>query len=148
MAISTFVNCTLTCQALVPLRSQRLTADNGLYNNDHFTLVVRVGGLPSGVSATKAWWTVKSSSTDADPGIVQKAVTANAVTGSGQITDAGATTSVAVFQFDAVPADTLLLTALRAYFWDCQWEDQQGFVHTAIGDSSLTAGQGVTAATT
>lgn len=148
MAISTFVNLTLTTQALVPLRNQRITADQGLYSGDSWTLVVRVGGLPSGVTATKAWFTVKSLSTDADPGIFQKAVTSAAATGVGQITDAGATSSVAVLQFDAVPADTLLLTALRSYAWDCQWEDQQSFIHTAIGDSWLVAGQGTTAATT
>ena len=148
MAISTLLNTTLTCQATVPLRRQRLTAEHGLYVNDSWTVVVRVGGLPSGVTADKGWFTIKSLPTDADgSAVVQKIITTTAVTGTGQVTDSGSSTSVAVLQFDFTPVDTALLTALQTYFVDCQWRDQQGFVHSALADSWLTAGQGVTAAT-
>lgn len=146
MAISVLINKTLTAQATVPSTQQRLGVAEGLYNNDHFTLVVKVGGLPSGVTVAKAYLTVKQLPTDADPGIVQKAITSAAVTGTGQITDTGSSSSMASLQFDLVPADTILLTALSQYAWDVQWIDQQGLVHTAIGDSTLIAGQGVTAA--
>ena len=146
MAIATFISLSLTAQATRPLLSMRLTAEHGLVTGDSFTLQVTVGGLPLTVTLTKAWMTVKTLQADADPGIFQKAITTTAVTDVGQITDDGTDSTTAVLQFDCTVVDTALLTALSQYFWDCQVRCSDGTVHTVIGESTLIAGYGITAA--
>lgn len=128
----------------MPLLKQRITQENGLFTNDHFTMIVAVSLLPTGITVTKAWMTIKAVPTDVDPGVIQKTITTTAVSGVGQITDNGATSGSATLQFDYVPGDTFLLTAKRQYYWDIQVKYSDATVHTVIGDSVLIAGQGIT----
>jgi hypothetical protein len=71
-----------------------------------------VPGVPASQTIAKAWLTLKAKLTDADPGLLQKAILQGAVAGQGQITDVGsAGTAQLLFQLSgtetlALPADT------------------------------------------
>jgi hypothetical protein len=84
------------------------------------------------VSATDplvlAIFTLKASLTDADPGVLQKKVTTSAVSGVGQITADGSTTSgAAVARFDFTAAQTAALSP-QTYWFDVKVKTASGRV--------------------
>lgn len=82
-----------------------------------------------------AWLTVKTRISDADPGVLQKSITATAVAGVGQIAldgseDSGNGTASLVFQFTG--AQTTSLGTLIRYFFDIQVKTASGKIFTSI----------------
>lgn len=65
----------------------------------------------------KAWLTFKTDLSVADPGSLQKSVTASNVAGTGQITDTGSTDGIATIRFDLTATDTAGLSP-RDYVFD------------------------------
>lgn len=63
-------------------------------------------GFLAGTVINKAWLTVKSAISDADPGLFQKEVTTSDVPGIGQIENDGTGDVDMVVRFDLIPADT------------------------------------------
>lgn len=90
-------------------------------------------GVPAGVTITKAWLTVKAAVADADPGLVQKAITTSDVPGTGQIENDGTGDVDFVVRFDLTRADTLAIGTLaggKRYF-DVQVLASDGNPYTA-----------------
>jgi hypothetical protein len=57
---------------------------------DDIDVTRSVTGVPATQTLALAWMTFKTNVTDADPGLLQKAITTASVAGTGQITDTGA----------------------------------------------------------
>ena len=72
---------------------------------DDFYVRKTVDDIPAGRVVAKAWLTVKADYDDADPGLVQKAITTTEVAGTGHIEDAGAG-GTAILRFDLTDTDT------------------------------------------
>lgn len=91
---------------------------SGFTAGDDYTVRRNVVGLPSTITISKAWFTVKRTKSDPDSSIFQKEVTA-VETAAGEIEDIG-NGGTAVLRFDLSPANTLLLAELVTYFYDIQ----------------------------
>lgn len=74
------------------------------------------GFLPTGETITAAWFTVKRSRSDADPGLFQKQISTSDVPGTGQIENDGGADEDLILRFDINPADTVLLDERPARF--------------------------------
>lgn len=121
-----------------------------LVAGDHRWVTRSITNIPSGYLLDKAWFTVKTNpATDADPGIFQKAITTTNVTGTGQITDTGASGSGAI-RFDLATADTILLTPGSAKTYDIQVRMSNGSytIIETVEIGTVTTIQGVTVAIT
>jgi hypothetical protein len=68
--------------------------------------------------------------TDADPGLVQKAITSGAVAGVGQITDTGAS-GTAVLLFQLTNVNTLALAVGTKIYYDIKLLTSAGKIYTA-----------------
>jgi hypothetical protein len=73
-------------------------------------------GLATGVTVTKAWFTIKALLADADPGLVQKEITTGDVPGTGQIEDDGGGDVNPVLRFDILAADTRAVGPTERYY--------------------------------
>jgi hypothetical protein len=95
----------------------------------------------------KAWLTLKTDLSVADPGSLQKAVTTANVAGTGQITADGASTGgAASVRFDLTAANTTALTA-QSFLFDVKAKTASGaFAYGAQGIWANT--QNVTTTTT
>ena len=98
-----------------------------LFKQNRFSVTVRFHDIPAAETLTKAWLTIKASPQDADPGVLQKAITNVLSAGIGQITDVGTVDpndedgdKIAVARFDFVNADTAALQTGRPYLIDFQ----------------------------
>lgn len=88
---------------------------SGVIQGDDLDITRTVTAVPATQTLTKAWLTFKASISDADPGLLQKAITSGAVAGTGQITDTGASgTGTLLFQLTG--ANTLALPLIVAYY--------------------------------
>lgn len=88
--------------------------------------------LPTGVVIDKAWLTIKAIATDADPGLVQKAITIADVPGTGQIEEDGggsAGTANPVLRFDVTDVDTRAIGSAHRYY-DIQVRTDTGAIYT------------------
>ncbi len=65
--------------------------------------------IPSGVTITKGWLTIKASKADADPGLIQKVITTTNVDGTGHIENDGTGNVNPVVRFDFTAANTLTI---------------------------------------
>lgn len=91
--------------------------------------------VPIGQTLTKAWLTVKRSTSDADPGLLQKVITTTNVPGTGQVTDDADTDGSGEVRFDLTPADTVLLAipyANGTFHFDIQVMTSAGKVYTPV----------------
>jgi hypothetical protein len=123
-----------------------ISENNGFIVGDSFELAVTVLAVPTTVTITKAWWTLKVLLADADPGAMQLVIDATPAT-SGAILDDGSVSGNGILSFTAGTADTTALTAGTAYLFDFQLKYDDDSIHT-IGKGVATPGAGVTDATT
>lgn len=73
--------------------------------------------LPTGITFTKVYLTIKEEFNDADPGEIQKFITGT-LSSSGQITDASTSDGTIEFYIDVPHTDTENLTAEITYYYD------------------------------
>lgn len=92
-------------------------------------------GFEAGVTISKAWFTVKSSTSHADPGIVQKIITTTDTPDVGQIENDGAGDVNPVVRFDLTEANTLIVGTRRRVY-DIKVETNAGLFYTPeIGET-------------
>lgn len=102
--------------------------------------------LPTGLTVSKAWFTVKADATALDAAaIVQLSITST-LTSSGQITDVGTTSGDGALRFTLTPAQTLLLTPEQVYVFDVQVLLSDGGIYTPV-IGTIVGEQQVTIAT-
>lgn len=107
----------------------------GFVLGNDLDVIRSIPNVPAGQTLTKAWLTVKAKETDADPGLIQKAITAAAVPGVGQITNngSGGTGSV-TFQLTAVDTqpgtNPAGIVAGLPYFYDIKVQTSAGKLYT------------------
>lgn len=115
---------------------------DGFIVGDSFSLDITLLAVPTGLTVTEAWWTVKAAVTDPDPGDMQLVITSESGA-AGQITDDGMTSGHAALLFTATPTDTSALVAGEAYQFDIQIQYSDSTIRT-VGMGTLIAGQGIT----
>lgn len=116
-----------------------------------------ISNIPSGVTLTKAYFTVKNLATDADPGLLQLTITPTA-TSMGQITNigdgsGGFPVGSGAIKFQLTKAQTLALGPGKLYAYDILLLFSDNTIATyEIGNPKNGGGisfvQGVTQATT
>jgi len=93
------------------------------------TIKRTASGLATGITATKAWFTVKEALTDEDvAALVQKEITTGDVPGTGQIENDGTGDVNIVLRFDILTADTRAISTTERYY----------DVQVLLSDSTLT----------
>jgi hypothetical protein len=101
--------------------------------------------IPSGLTLTKSWLTVKDVVTDLDAdAIFQKTITAT-LSSAGQITDTGSD-GVGTVRFTLSHAETILLTPGVSYFFDIQVVLSDGGLFT-VSKGTIKGLQEITIAT-
>lgn len=101
----------------------------GYVAGDDIDVTRTVPGIPATQTLSLAWMTFKTNVTDADPGLLQKAITPSASAGVGQITDTGASgTGTLLFQLTA--ANTLALASGVNLHYDIKVKTSAGKVYT------------------
>lgn len=104
--------------------------------------------LPTGITITKAWFTVKRRKTDADADalIGPKEITTS-LTNDGHITDAVSTSDLAIaMYFDLSQAETGALRPFHCYYYDVQVKTSAGAIYTCeLG--KIVMQQGITVTT-
>jgi hypothetical protein len=113
---------------------------------DDFFVRKTVDDVPATTTVTKAWLTVKADYDDADPGLVQKAITGADSPGTGHIEVAGAV-GTSELRFDLVPADTVAI-GLAERLFDVQVKLSNGAVSTPFSGRMRCAKPNVTVTTT
>ena len=126
-----------------------LSIIQGFFSGDSLQIERDVTGVITTDALIKAWFTVKTVPTIADPGSLQKIITTAAVPDVGQITEDGSElqgngTATVVFQLTA--AETATLGYTTQYVWDIQVKTASGKVYTPH-KGTIRLLQGVTDAT-
>jgi hypothetical protein len=102
----------------------------GVVIGDDFRVQRTYTSLPTGLSITKAWMTVKESDRQSDAAaLLQKEITAS-VTADGQITDADTTGGSIGLYFDLARAETGAARHSSPYVYDVQIQVSDGAIHT------------------
>ncbi len=104
-----------------------------------------VRGIPSTLTITKSWFTVKTNATDVDASAVLQLSVTSTLTSSGQVTDTGSDGTGAV-RFTVAPSQTLLLTPGFSYYFDIQILLSDSGLYT-ISKGSIKGLQQITIAT-
>lgn len=105
-----------------------------------------ITNIPTGDTIAKAWFTVKRSEAAADvDAIFQKSISTAYVQNQGQITNAGASGTGALF-FELNAAATVLMTGDKAYYFDIQVKTVNGALYTPE-KGTITGRKQVTQAT-
>lgn len=104
---------------------------SGYVAGNTFNIPRVVPAIPTGLTISKAWLTIKVNETDADPGVVQKAITSTLVAGQGQITAIGDGTGgepvgTGALFFIITSADSTLLGAGKKYVFDVKLKFSDG----------------------
>lgn len=108
---------------------------SGFVAGDDLEVRRTITNIPTGQVLTKAWLTIKTKLGDADPGVLQKAVTTTDAPGTGQIVDDGATDQAGEVRFDLTGTDTALLVPpypKSLYGFDIQVLTSGGKVYTPV----------------
>lgn len=119
---------------------------NDLVAGDDLDVKRTITDIPAGQTLVKGWLTFKGNLNTADPGLLQKVITATPVVDVGQITDAGASGTGAVL-FQLTKADTAALPIGKPTAYDIQVKTSAGKIYTAERGTYLSL-PGVTDATT
>ena len=115
-----------------------------LVSGDDIDIERTITGVPDSDTLAKAWMTIKSLPTDADPGLLQKTITSS-LTADGQITDTGANT-IGVVVFLIVPADGATIGIGVKRVFDIQVKTTAGKIFTAV-KGTIILEQGITETT-
>lgn len=111
-----------------------LSDGSGLVRGDAFPLYRVVPGVPSGVTVTEGWLTVKDDVDDNDASATfQKNITISDNPGQGHVEEDGAD-GVAVLRFDLTTTDTLAVSADTRYYYDIQVRTSDSQIHTIESD--------------
>jgi hypothetical protein len=130
----------------MPEHNVPLLDDSGLpfMAGDAFPVTRTVTDIPAGRTLTKGYLTIKNAKTDADPGVLQKAVTTTNVPGTGQIIDDGAADGTGIVRFEVTKENSAALGANRTRFYDIKLFLDNGDPST-LQDGPVKLRQGVTA---
>ena len=122
--------------------------DRDLVAGDTWTFIRTYAGLPTGVTISKVYLTIKENETDLDAAAkVQKSITTSA-TADGQITDADSSGDGEIaFNIIIEASKSDDLTPEVDYFYDFQGIDSNGYVYT-FEKGKITPRQGITDAAT
>jgi hypothetical protein len=101
----------------------------GFASGDDLDVTRTVPSVPATQTLTKAWLTIKTKVSDADPGLLQKAVTSSLVSGVGQITDTGASGTGSLL-FQLTGADTLALPVGTLVYYDIKVKTSASKIYT------------------
>jgi hypothetical protein len=112
---------------------------------DDLDVTRTVTNVPTGQTLSKAWLTLKSKLTDADPGLLQKVIVPGAVGGQGQITDTGVSGTGSLL-FQLTGGNTLALPIGIDVKYDIKVLTSAGKIYTVEQGIYLSASR-VTAAT-
>jgi len=88
--------------------------------------------LPTGVAIASAWLTIKEDESDADPGLIQKAITTIDVSGTGQIEEDGSASAGdadPILRFDLTDTDTRSIGTNHRWY-DIQVKTDTGAIYT------------------
>jgi hypothetical protein len=109
---------------------------------DDFTVQRTYTNVPTGVTITKAWLTIKASDRQIDiDALIQLDITTS-ITANGNITDADTTDGTIEMYFNLPRAKTALAEANLQYGYDVQVKASDGLVHTMeMGTISFVRGR-------
>lgn len=97
---------------------------------DDFRVQRTYTGLPTGITISKAWLTVKQSESQLDAAaLITKEITA-AITSDGSITDPDTTDGAIAMYFDLTRAETAAALPNSIYIYDVQVKVSDGAIHT------------------
>jgi hypothetical protein len=88
--------------------------------------------LPTGLTVSKAWLTIKTLATDLDAAATLQLSITSTLSSAGQITDVGTTSGDGALRFTLTPAQTLLLTPEQEYVFDVQVLLSDGGIYTPV----------------
>lgn len=107
-----------------------MSAITGIVHGDSFQVIRTVSGVPTGETITKAWFTIKASTSDVDANAkLQKIITESTSAGVGLISDNVAGSSASL-RFDVGPADWSLMRATKTYHYDIQVKTSADGIYT------------------
>jgi hypothetical protein len=109
---------------------------------DDFTIQRTYTNVPTGVTITKAWLTVKASDRQIDADALMQLDITTSLTANGQITDADTTDGIIAMVFKLPRAKTALAQPGLQYGYDVQVKASDGLIHTMeLGSISFTRGR-------
>jgi hypothetical protein len=110
---------------------------------DDFTIQRTYTNVPTGVTITKAWLTIKASDRQIDAdALMQLDITTAGGNPNGQITDADTTDGIIAMVFKLPRAKTALAQPNLQYGYDVQVKASDGLIHTMeLGTISFTRGR-------
>jgi len=109
---------------------------------DDFTIQRTYTDVPTGVTITKAWLTVKASDRQIDADALMQLDITTSLTANGQITDADTTDGIIAMVFKMPRAKTALATPNLQYGYDVQVKASDGLIHTMeLGTVSFVRGR-------
>ena len=109
---------------------------------DDFTIARTYTDVPTGVTITKAWLTVKASDRQLDAAALMQLDITTSLTANGQITDADTTDGTISMQFKMPRAKTGLALPNIPYGYDVQVKASDGLIHTMeLGSVSFVKGR-------
>lgn len=120
------------------------TLIEGFIAGDDLDIERDVTGVTITDPLVKAWLTIKTSSSVADPGTIQKVITTSLVVGTGQITQDGSEedgNGTASLLFQLTAANTTTLGTSIRYYYDVQVKTSSGKIYTAdVGRIQMSVG--------
>ena len=109
---------------------------------DDFTISRTYIDVPTGVTITKAWLTVKASDRQLDAAALMQLDITTSLTANGQITDADTTDGTIAMVFKLARAKTALALPNVQYGYDVQVKASDGLIHTMeLGSMSFARGR-------
>lgn len=109
---------------------------------DDFTVERTYIDVPTGVTITKAWLTVKASDRQIDAAALMQLDITTSLTANGQITDADTTDGTISMVFKLPRAKTALAQPNIPYGYDVQVKASDGLIHTMeLGSMSFARGR-------
>lgn len=121
------------------------TSIRNVIAGDNFQIVRAVSNLPSGESAVKAWFTVKTKFNQTDAGSeLQKTISEDDTPGTGFIENSSPL-AYATLRFDIAGADWDTIVAGKLYRYDIKLKTSSGGIYT-VENGTFLADEQVTKA--